>query len=417
MNKQDFESFLKDAKHLLEKDKLKKKECYDRGEYFNIFEVMGVETDEVLTHSTFIAHLLNPKGSHGCGDEFLKLFISQLSIFNDWEFSTKDVNIDVEYNIGPISKDYDDGGRLDILIEITDRSKAIIIENKIYASDQNKQLVRYHNYAFKTYRKDNFKILYLTLKGNEPTEYSITNSQKEKLRNDIEQQDFYCISYAVDIIQWLEKCLEKSVSKAVLRETLVQYIGVLKKLTNLDMEHNIEKELKELCLASTNIESILWISDNFDNIINEYMNKVFCPQLNEIAKKRRYELEIKGKDWLNTGWMRFSFKKKEWNYFQISFEFGVKRLRGLNCGFQYQSGKQGMSGDVGNIYDKLSEIGLGKKSPTWPTYKAVKPNNWLTGECLRKIGKGDKEKLGEMAQLIDKELDDLYKKIPEGLKL
>lgn len=412
MNKQDFESFLKDAKHLLEKDKLKKKECYDRGEYFNIFEVMGVETDEVLTHSTFIAHLLNPKGSHGCGDEFLKLFISQLSIFNDWEFSTKDVNIDVEYNIGPISKDYEKGGRLDILIKTktSDGLKAIIIENKIYASDQNKQLVRYHNYAFKTYGEDNFKILYLTLKGNEPTEDSITNSKKEKLRNDIEQQDFYCISYAVDIIQWLEKCLEKSVSKAVLRETLTQYINTLKKLTNLHMEDSLQQEFTKICKESNNVEVLLWIRNNFDNVINKFIQEEFHPQLEKIAMDMNYELEIldNGEDWLNTSWMRFSFKKEEWNNFQISFEFQGRNLSKIASGFHYIHERVGKSQEV---FNTLSSIPAGRKSKCWPYYRYKLSQNWLNQECFEKISNG------QLAKEIEEELNELYELIPEGIKL
>ena len=411
MNKEDFESFLKDAKHLLEKDKLKKKECYDRGEYFNIFEVMGVETDEVLTHSTFIAHLLNPKGSHGCGDEFLKLFMSQLLIFNDWEFSTKDVNIDVEYNIGPISKDNDNGGRLDIIIETADAPrKAIIIENKIYASDQPKQLVRYHNYATKEYGMDNFKILYLTLKGNEPTGDSITDSKKNKLRNDIEQQDFYCISYAVDIIQWLEKCLEKAVSKAVLRETIVQYINTLKKLTNLHMEDSLQQEFTEICKETNNIEVLLWIRDNFDNVINKFIQEEFHPQLEKIATEMNFELKIldNGEDWLNTSWMRFSFRKKEWNDFQISFEFQGRNLSKIVSGFHYVSGRVGKSKEV---FETLSSIPKGKKSKCWPYYRYKLAQNWLKKDCLEKIKNGD------LAKEIKKELENLYNSIPTGLKL
>lgn len=34
-----------------------------------------VERDEVHTRSAFLAELLNPKGSHGMKDKFLKLFI------------------------------------------------------------------------------------------------------------------------------------------------------------------------------------------------------------------------------------------------------------------------------------------------------------------------------------------------------
>ena len=47
------------------------------GENFNVFNILGLSTKEVRTHSAFIAELLNPKGSHGQGDTFLKLFVEQ----------------------------------------------------------------------------------------------------------------------------------------------------------------------------------------------------------------------------------------------------------------------------------------------------------------------------------------------------
>jgi len=47
------------------------------GENFNIFRILKVESSEVKTHSAFIAELLNPNGSHGQKDTFLKLLQSQ----------------------------------------------------------------------------------------------------------------------------------------------------------------------------------------------------------------------------------------------------------------------------------------------------------------------------------------------------
>ncbi len=45
------------------------------GENFNLFDILDRRTEEVKTHSAMIAELLIPKGSHGLGDEFLKLFL------------------------------------------------------------------------------------------------------------------------------------------------------------------------------------------------------------------------------------------------------------------------------------------------------------------------------------------------------
>lgn len=46
-----------------------------KGENFNLFNILDRQTDEVKTHSAIIAELLDPKGSHGMGTEFLSLFL------------------------------------------------------------------------------------------------------------------------------------------------------------------------------------------------------------------------------------------------------------------------------------------------------------------------------------------------------
>ena len=44
------------------------------GENFNVFRIIKLESSEVRMHSAFLAELLDPKGSHGQKDTFLKLF-------------------------------------------------------------------------------------------------------------------------------------------------------------------------------------------------------------------------------------------------------------------------------------------------------------------------------------------------------
>ena len=60
-------------------------EKYDKilketGEDFNIFKILKMESKEVKTHSAFLSELLNPKGSHGQNDIFLKLFIEVVKV-------------------------------------------------------------------------------------------------------------------------------------------------------------------------------------------------------------------------------------------------------------------------------------------------------------------------------------------------
>jgi hypothetical protein len=50
-----------------------------KGEYFNLIKIMGMATNEVHTHTPIIADLINPKGSHGQRDIFLKIFVERFS--------------------------------------------------------------------------------------------------------------------------------------------------------------------------------------------------------------------------------------------------------------------------------------------------------------------------------------------------
>ena len=54
--------------------KLKKEYPPNPGENFNIFSVLGMETDEVNTHCRLLYELLSPNGSHGMNDQFLLAF-------------------------------------------------------------------------------------------------------------------------------------------------------------------------------------------------------------------------------------------------------------------------------------------------------------------------------------------------------
>ncbi|MBR5912584.1 MAG: PD-(D/E)XK nuclease family protein [Bacteroidales bacterium] len=46
----------------------------EQGDFFNVFNTIGLRTEEVRLHSAFIAELLNPKGSHGLSQRFLQAF-------------------------------------------------------------------------------------------------------------------------------------------------------------------------------------------------------------------------------------------------------------------------------------------------------------------------------------------------------
>jgi len=191
-------------------------------EKFNIFSILRDETDEVNLHSKFIYFLINPKGTHGQGDLFLKLFLNQ--VFNDDQISKPSV--------------YREHKNIDILIE--DENKSIILENKINAGDQHKQLERYFDVVNSTSNK--IQVLYLTKTGSEPSDNSIGKLKTLKNPKFEYEKDFYLISYSVTILNWLTDCIKEVATIPIIRETLVQYQNLIKKLTeqSITMEERLE---------------------------------------------------------------------------------------------------------------------------------------------------------------------------------
>jgi len=205
------------------------------GEDFNIFSVLRKENCEV-SHSRIIAELLNPKGSHSQGVTFLKEFVK---VVGDGisEFDIDDAAVvEVEKYIG--DKTDSEGGRIDILIK--DRhGRLIIIENKIWAGDQGKQLYRYNQYGKKSGEK--CEILYLTLNGKDPSDYSLGVDNGIQFTN---------ISYEVHITKWLESCHKETSSFPIIRETITQYLNLVKDLTNQGVNMNECEEIAKLVLQS-----------------------------------------------------------------------------------------------------------------------------------------------------------------------
>jgi len=215
------------------------------GENFNIFSILDIESDEVKTHSKFIYELLNPKGSHGSGDLFIQLFLDKLPKIEEYG---KVINIVREYTTETVR-------RIDFLIET--EKYLIGIEMKIYAGDQESQLSDYSK-TIKNMgkRKNKTSVLYyLTLFGDDADDKSIKSLKSGK--------DYHLLSFSNHIYNWIEKCIEKSATKPIVREALVQYLNLIKKLTN-KISHNMEKEMKEIIRTPEDIKAA-------DTIYNEYL--------------------------------------------------------------------------------------------------------------------------------------------------
>ena len=192
------------------------------GANFNIFEILDRETDEVHTHSAILANLLDPKGSHGQGIAFARLF-PPLKDWGDDELKSAAVGAEVTV---------DSESRLDILIETDD--SCIVIENKIHAGDQERQLERYHQYA--SSRGKPFKVYYLTLQGDPPSELSLGSLPDKCVKR---------LSYRDAVSDWLEVCVKEVALVPQIREILSQYRALVGKLTGKG-QRNLTMELKDL---------------------------------------------------------------------------------------------------------------------------------------------------------------------------
>ena len=388
---EDIKELLHKIRRFIEEDEILKKEKSKRGEDFNVFRIMHAESDEVRTHSAILAALLNPRGTHSCGTAFIELFCQQLqdlvceSKWSNFVFDSTNATINVEKSIGGISGDKEEGGRLDILIESGnvqgDKTKAIIIENKIYASDQTKQLYRYYQFAEQQYGLENSLILYLTLDGHSPHDISVTGDSKKMKEN----EDYFCTSYRDFIRPWLQKCTEKVFNKPLVRETIIQYRNLLSLLTYQNMDEQKQKELIELLANSENIFTAIRIHENYNRILNKVINEELGKQVKEIAGELELDLEFPTRDdYWQQRYSHFLLKKEGWKYAKICFEFKNANFNKLSYGIRYNSPKNRKENE--EIKQIIQEKTHDGRSEEWWAYiKDFEYNDWSREDVYRKL--------------------------------
>jgi hypothetical protein len=266
---------------------------------FSFFELLKSISDE-NAHSKVISEFLNPYGSHYQKDLFLKKFfeVLDLKIKDKWK-------IYKEYDIG--------NGRIDILIE--GEKNIIIIENKIYAGDGERQLERYITWAKKEFRDKNILVLYLNLWGNAPLRYSLGNLEiKESSLFKYNQKiaDFKVITYKNTILPWIESCIKEIENISNLRESFKQYEKVIKKLVK--KEDNI-MNLKNYLMEKKEI--LVDLIENFDDF------KKFIEKDNECKKIIENENLDKAINDIKYD-IRKNVAEKIKNYFEKNYEFLMK---------------------------------------------------------------------------------------------
>lgn len=386
------EELLNKINLLLQEESIIKREKKKRGEYFNVFEIMHAQSDEVHTHSAIIAALLNPKGIHGCRSVFLSLFMEKLSdllqtdleLPDYEEYDLEKCKIYVERYAGNLTSDKEEGGRIDIIIEFKsvkrDRDYAVILENKIYANDQAKQLYRYKQFADKQYGKGHYLIIYLTLDGHYPSEDSITS--KEYILKD--GVDFFRMSYGDFILEWLSACKDKASSVPIVRETITQYYNLIAKMTNRDMETSINEELINMFANRRNISAVFKINQIYNDVLNRVCNTTLLEQIKEIADDLNLHCKCRQTNWCKRWNGQFFFSKHEWRHFCIGFEFMRDNLSDFNYGIRYkeEAEKETLTDVEEKIRKRLTD-GRFRQNSWWVFFKPFKYNNWNDDVFIR----------------------------------
>lgn len=187
---------------------------------FNLFKILNIGHLEERVHSPFLSNLLRPTGTHDQGMLFFTAFIDHL-FYEGYSQLVANVSIKEEF-----STNY---GVFDIFIQYQINSKPfyLVIENKIYAADQDQQMTRYHKALVKSFSaRDNFLLVYLTPYGQPPQPYSISDELRTALTT---TKNFRCLSYHQDITNILNRCMLK-IEAPLLKATVSQYLSTIQYL-------------------------------------------------------------------------------------------------------------------------------------------------------------------------------------------
>lgn len=228
------------------------------GEDYSVLET-AIKGNEEMMHSSVIASLLDTRGSHGQKCRFLELFLGCLpEQFKS--FDPSGARTACERYI--CQKTEYSGGRVDICIE-NSSGQMIVIENKIFAGDQEHQILRYVEFLRgRLWNRGGveFPVMYLTPDGHSPS-YDSTQADMMQCRCG---EDYVCISYKDVIVPWLDKCINEMEDKPHLKEHLTTYRDIIrKKVLGMDRKKDIINIIES---TEKNIKAAREISGQLDEI-------------------------------------------------------------------------------------------------------------------------------------------------------
>ena len=276
------------------------KEKEVKGEGFNIIEFInrfwGIWETK---HSQILGFLLNPRGTHGQGGLFLKLFLEKLRIIEEKDkINPNDWKVEVE-------KRSNGRDQIDILIQSYRLGISIAIENKSNgAKDQSHQLYRYWESAiYDFHNKDKEKsldpkfsrIVYLPQWGfpSEQTRMRIEGYKEpypevlelEDKRLGVDEQKgkvISCWTYYEDIRDWLERCMntikgENHIIKHFIRN-YIEFWDIIKLKEDFYMNElsTILKDLEDWKSVTQLVDTVNSLKTQWANDFSDQLAAIEC---------------------------------------------------------------------------------------------------------------------------------------------
>jgi len=236
-----------------------------------LFDIANISQLE-NKHSDIIAYLLRPTSRHH-HPEYGVLFLNLLSGKCSSITSTS-INRVVR------EKTTNENRRIDILIEA--KNDIIILENKVFASDQEEQLLDYYEWAKLIFPQKNIAVIYLTLFGSLPSEISLPIVERDSL---LSENRFSCISYQDDILNWLNNLIIKN-DELELKSAIVQYSESIKSICDMQEDDIMHNEVFSAEIfsrySSMNRKEIIEFLDSMNLLKDNFATLVFVNFIDDL---------------------------------------------------------------------------------------------------------------------------------------
>ena len=354
---------------------------------YNLFTTLLKKTDEVRLHSRFIASLLDPKGLHYQDSLFLEVFLALYKPAN-FNFNTNNASVFREYE--------------NIDLYLTDGDNHIIIENKIYADDQNDQVERY----VKTIRGSeteevieneelNMWVIYLSIDRDSPSQYSLGNYQLstnlDELDNGSHKAFYSNLHYDINspnrIVDWLRRCLAEVENLQDLSFSIKQYIEVVEKLTGkyrskvMTLKEYIDglsaDERKDFLITANEISTAITdvksqqIEEFFDKLksrVSDFLPNGWSVECDATNLHKRYGYPFRICEQKNALWIALEFNHPGYKTITIGV---VRKNQSINIAQTVSNERvQEQLEPLKSKYKKLPQ------SAWWLTYEYIKVDLW-----------------------------------------